>query len=76
MDCIYLLGNIIWLIIIFFFPFSQSLSLAERQALQRQKQLDFLKKQGLINKESEVRGGAGGDSQSVNSKKTAKVSHL
>jgi hypothetical protein len=45
-----------------------SLSLADRQALQRQQQLKFLKEQGLINKESDVRGGAGGDAQSVTSK--------
>jgi len=36
-----------------------SLSLAERQAIQRQQQLKFLKEQGLINNEKEVRGGAG-----------------
>lgn len=42
-----------------------SLSLVERQALQRAHQLQFLKEQGLINKESEVKGGAGGDTNSV-----------
>jgi len=42
-----------------------SLSLAERQALQRARQLNFLKEQGLINKESDVKGGAGGDTNSV-----------
>mmetsp|Transcript_7683 Transcript_7683/g.18518 ORF Transcript_7683/g.18518 Transcript_7683/m.18518 type:complete len:930 (+) Transcript_7683:77-2866(+) len=47
---------------------SASLSLADRQALQRAQQLKFLKDQGLINKESDVRGGAGGDAQSVNSR--------
>mmetsp|Transcript_22511 Transcript_22511/g.53132 ORF Transcript_22511/g.53132 Transcript_22511/m.53132 type:complete len:961 (+) Transcript_22511:300-3182(+) len=47
---------------------SVSLSLADRQALQRAQQLKFLKEQGLITKESDVRGGAGGDAQSVNSK--------
>ena len=49
-----------------------SLSLADRQALQRQQQLKFLKSQGLIDKESEVRGGAGGDSGSVASKSSRK----
>eukprot|EP00934_Nitzschia_sp_Nitz4_P008112 Nitzschia sp. Nitz4//scaffold19_size178191//41830//44605//NITZ4_001962-RA/size178191-augustus-gene-0.46-mRNA-1//1//CDS//3329540634//8102//frame0 len=38
---------------------STNLSLAERQALQRAQQLKFLKDQGLINKESDVTGGAG-----------------
>jgi len=35
------------------------MSLAERQALQRAKQLEFLKGRGLIKDETEVRGGAG-----------------
>ncbi|KAL3943780.1 MAG: hypothetical protein SGBAC_002152 [Bacillariaceae sp.] len=34
------------------------LTLAERQALQRQRQMKFLKGQGIINDEKEVRGGA------------------
>merc|ERR1712238_162288 len=42
-----------------------SLSLVERQALQRARQLNFLKEQGLINKESDVKGGAGSDTNSV-----------
>ena len=42
-----------------------SLSLVERRALQRAQQVKFLKKQGLINKESDVKGGAGGDTNSV-----------
>ena len=37
----------------------QNLSLAERQQLQRAQQLKFLKDQGLIRDENEVRGGAG-----------------
>ena len=37
---------------------TKGLTLAERQALQRQRQMKFLKGQGLINDESEVRGGA------------------
>jgi hypothetical protein len=36
-----------------------SLSLADRQALQRAQQLKFLKEQGLISEEKDVRGGAG-----------------
>jgi hypothetical protein len=36
-----------------------SLSLAERQNLQRAQQLKFLKEQGLIADEQDVRGGAG-----------------
>lgn len=48
-----------------------NLSLADRQALQRAQQLKFLKEQGLINKESDVRGGAGGDGQSVGSKSSS-----
>lgn len=35
------------------------MSLAERQAFQRQQQLKFLKAQGLINNDKEVPGGAG-----------------
>lgn len=35
------------------------MSLAERQQLQRAQQLKFLKDQGLIRDENEVRGGAG-----------------
>jgi hypothetical protein len=35
------------------------MSLAERQAYQRQKQLQFLKDQGLIEDAADVRGGAG-----------------
>ncbi|KAL3938508.1 MAG: hypothetical protein SGARI_001721 [Bacillariaceae sp.] len=42
-----------------------SMSLAQRQALQRAQQVKFLKDQGLINKEEDVRGGAGSDSRSV-----------
>lgn len=38
------------------------LSLHERQKLQRAKQLAFLKQQGIIQKDDEVRGGAGGGS--------------
>ena len=41
---------------------SPSLSLAERQALQRAQQLKFLKEQGLINHEKQVKGGAGAKS--------------
>mmetsp|Transcript_11428 Transcript_11428/g.27638 ORF Transcript_11428/g.27638 Transcript_11428/m.27638 type:complete len:869 (-) Transcript_11428:44-2650(-) len=37
---------------------TKGLSLAERQALQRQRQMKFLKGQGLINDEKDVRGGA------------------
>ena len=37
----------------------QNLSLAERSQLQRAKQLQFLKNQGLIREDSEIRGGAG-----------------
>jgi hypothetical protein len=41
-------------------PANQSnLSLQERQKLQRAKQLAFLKQQGIIQKDDEVRGGAG-----------------
>ena len=40
------------------------MSLAERQQLQRAQQLKFLKDQGLINNENEVRGGAGAASPS------------
>ena len=43
----------------FFFSKNVSLSLAERQQLQRAQQLKFLKDQGLIKDEMEVRGGAG-----------------
>jgi cyanophycinase-like exopeptidase len=35
------------------------ISLRERQAMQRAKQLAFLKEQGLIKEESNLRGGAG-----------------
>lgn len=58
---------------------TKSLSLADRQALQRAQQLKFLKEQGLIKKESDVLGGAGTDAQSVNSKSSrtaAKVTSL
>lgn len=37
---------------------TKGLTLAERQALQRQRQMKFLKGQGIINDEKEVRGGA------------------
>lgn len=36
----------------------KGLSLAERQALQRQRQMKFLKGQGLINEEKATRDGA------------------
>ena len=38
---------------------NQNLSLAERSQLQRAKQLSFLKNQGLIRDDSEIKGGAG-----------------
>ncbi|KAG7360049.1 PH domain containing protein [Nitzschia inconspicua] len=38
-----------------------SLSLAQRQALQRAQQMKFLKEQGLIRTETELKGGAGSD---------------
>jgi hypothetical protein len=38
---------------------SSALSLAERQLFQRAQQLKFLKDQGLIKNEQDVRGGAG-----------------
>jgi hypothetical protein len=41
---------------------TQNLSLAERSQIQRAKQLNFLKNQGLIREESEIRGGAGASS--------------
>ena len=40
------------------------MTLQERQALQRAKQLQFLKEQGLIKDEAEVKGGAGAASPS------------
>lgn len=40
------------------------MTLAERQAYQRQKQLQFLKDQGLIKDDNDVRGGAGAASPS------------
>lgn len=43
------------------------MSLAERQAYQRQKQLQFLKDQGLIKDETDVRGGAGAASPDTRS---------
>ena len=56
---------------------AQGMSLADRQALQRKQQMKFLKEQGLINKESDLRGGAGGDAQSENSKSSrARVTAL
>jgi hypothetical protein len=42
-------------------PQNVSLSLAQRQALQRAQQMKFLKEQGLINNEKDVKGGAGSD---------------
>lgn len=50
-----------------------SLSLAERQKIQREQQLRFLKEQGLIKNENDVRGGAGSDASvtgSVSSKRS------
>ncbi|KAL3909623.1 MAG: hypothetical protein SGILL_008015, partial [Bacillariaceae sp.] len=44
-----------------------SMSLAQRQALQRAQQMKFLKEQGLINKDEDVKAGAGSDSKSVSS---------
>lgn len=44
-----------------------SISLAERQKLQRSQQLKFLKEQGLIKNEKDVTGGAGSDARSVSS---------
>ena len=44
---------------VFLFCASKNLSLQERSALQRAKQLQFLKEQGLIKNEQDVRGGAG-----------------
>lgn len=58
---------------------SSVLSLAKRQAIQRAKQLQFLKEQGLINKESDVRGGAGGEAKSetsTSSRRTARITGL
>jgi hypothetical protein len=57
---------------IFFFSCltqSVSLSLAERKKLQRAQQLRFLKEQGLIKNEQDVKGGAGSDAGSVSSKR-------
>lgn len=51
-----------------------SLSLAERQALQRAQQLKFLKDQGLINNAEQVRGGAGAQSPRVDNDGTSSVS--
>lgn len=50
-----------------------SLSLAERQALQRAQQLKFLKAQGLINNEKQVRGGAGAQSPKLENDGTSSV---
>ena len=44
------------------------LTLQERSQIQRQKQLDFLKKKGLIHDNDDVSGGAGVGSSSVASK--------
>lgn len=45
-----------------------SLSLAQRQALQRAQQMRFLKEQGLIRNENDVTAGAGSDAKSVASR--------
>ena len=43
----------------FFLLAPQNISLTERSQLQRAKQLQFLRNQGLIREDSEIRGGAG-----------------
>jgi len=53
---------------------SGSPSLAERQAALRARQIEFLKKKGLINDESGMRGGAGLDVGSVVSANSSAVS--
>lgn len=45
--------------LLFFISIPQTLSLQERSQLLRAKQLKFLKEQGLIKDEQDVRGGAG-----------------
>jgi hypothetical protein len=49
-----------------------SLTLSQRQALQRAQQMRFLKEQGLIRDENDVKGGAGSDSRSVSSNRVPK----
>jgi hypothetical protein len=49
-----------------------SLTLSQRQALQRAQQMKFLKEQGLIRDENDVKGGAGSDSRSVSSNRVPK----
>ena len=52
-----------------------SLSLAERQKIQREQQLKFLKDQGLIRNEKDVKAGAGSDA-SVSGSVTSRRSHV